>query len=174
MWDSSRVGFLDTTTNQSINGLLARLNAPFAPAQLPWVLPAGLALFAFPRRAALAGDELAGLTIAGVVGVLVSPVSGVHHIIWVFPAMLILTMRLVSSTAPSPTTTAGTHPPIGPMVRIASAIGYSGAMMAGLASHPDRVPPNVRDGDYDHGGHCWPSPAACSSLVGDRAGCAAV
>ena len=38
MWDSSRVGFLDTTTNQSINGLLARLDAPFAPAQLPWVL----------------------------------------------------------------------------------------------------------------------------------------
>ena len=41
MWETSRVGFLDTTTNQSINGLLARLDAPFAP---------GPAAVADPRR----------------------------------------------------------------------------------------------------------------------------
>ena len=99
MWETSRVGFLDTTMNQSVNGLLARLDAPLAPGRLPWLLLAGsLAVFGLwrARRAALAGDELAGLTLAGLVGVLVSPVSWVHHIIWVFPAMVILSMRLVS------------------------------------------------------------------------------
>ncbi len=52
MWETSRVGFLDTTTNQSINGLLARLDAPFAPARLPWLILAadrpGLRVLAGP------------------------------------------------------------------------------------------------------------------------------
>ena len=37
------------------------------------------------------------MTLAGLVGVLVSPVSWVHHIVWVFPAMVILTQRLVGA-----------------------------------------------------------------------------
>jgi alpha-1,2-mannosyltransferase len=158
MWDSSRVGFLDTTTNQSINGLLARLDAPFAPAQLPWVLLAALvALFGLwrARRAALAGDELAGLTIAGMVGVLISPVSWVHHIIWVFPAMLILAMRLVSSIRALADDNSGyASADRALMVRIAQVIGYSVLMTAGLAIWciPTASLMNVRDGDYDHAG----------------------
>src|SRR6476620_8671023 len=100
MWDTSRVGFLDTTTNQSINGLLARLDAPFAPGRLPWLLLAAIVLVCGSwraRRAAMAGDELAGLTIAGLVGVLVSPVRGGHHSVWVFPAIVVPTVRMVSS-----------------------------------------------------------------------------
>src|SRR6478752_5380107 len=158
MWDSSRVGFLDTTTNQSINGLLARLDAPFAPPQLPWVLLAALvALFGLwrARRAALAGDELAGLTIAGMVGVLISPVSWVHHIIWVFPAMLILAMRLVSSIRALADDNSGyASSDRALMVRIAQVIGYSVLMTAGLAIWciPTASLMNVRDGDYDHAG----------------------
>jgi alpha-1,2-mannosyltransferase len=158
MWDSSRVGFLDTTSNQSINGLLARLDAPFAPPQLPWVLLAGLvAILGLwrARRAAVAGDELAGLTLAGVVGVLISPVSWVHHIIWVFPALLILTMRLVSSIRALADDNSGyASSDRALMVRIVQVIGYSVLMTAGLAIWciPTASLMNVRDGDYDNAG----------------------
>ena len=41
LWQTSRVGFLDTTMNQSVNGLLARLAAPLTPGHMAWVLLAG-------------------------------------------------------------------------------------------------------------------------------------
>ena len=107
------------------------------------------------RRAAVAGDELAGLTLAGVVGVLISPVSWVHHIIWVFPAMLILTMRLVSSIRALADDNSGyASSDRALMVRIAQVIGYSVLMTAGLAIWciPTSSLMNVRDGDYDHAG----------------------
>ena len=146
MWETSRVGFLDTTTNQSINGLLARLDAPFAPGRLPWLLLAALVagvrfLAGPPGR--LAGDELAGLTIAGLVGVLVSPVSWVHHIVWVFPAMVILTMRLVvlDPCARRRRQRLRILRPRRCMARIAQVVGYSRAddHRSGDLVHADRV-----------------------------------
>jgi alpha-1,2-mannosyltransferase len=125
---------------------------------LPWLLLAGLvAMLGLwrARRAAVAGDELAGLTLAGVVGVLISPVSWVHHIIWVFPAMLILTMRLVSSIRALADDNSGyASSDRALMVRIAQVIGYSVLMTAGLAIWciPTASLMNVRDGDYDHAG----------------------
>jgi alpha-1,2-mannosyltransferase len=158
MWETSRVGFLDTTMNQSVNGLLARLNAPFAPAQLPWlilsVVLAGVGLWR-ARRAAMGGDELAGLTLAGLVGVLVSPVSWVHHIIWVFPAMLILTMRLVSSIRALANDDSGYASTDRALTgRIVQVVGYSVLMTTGLAiwCTPTASLINVRDSDYVQGG----------------------
>ena len=103
----------------------------------------------------MAGDELAGLTLAGMVGVLISPVSWVHHIIWVFPAMVILTMRLVSSIRALADDNSGyASSDRALMVRIAQVIGYSVLMTAGLAIWciPTASLMNVRDGDYDHAG----------------------
>ena len=158
MWETSRVGFLDTTTNQSINGLLARLDAPFAPGRLPWLLLAAIVLvlgFWRARRAAMAGDELAGLTIAGLVGVLVSPVSWVHHIVWVFPAMVILTIRMVSSIRALADDNSGYESSDRNLqARIARMVGYCVLMTTGLAiwCMPTASLINVRDGDYDAGG----------------------
>jgi alpha-1,2-mannosyltransferase len=158
LWETSRVGFLDTTMNQSINGLLARLDAPLAPARLPWLILAAIVVvvgFWRARRAALGGDELAGLTIAGLVGVLVSPVSWVHHIIWVFPAMVILTMRLVASIRALADDNSGyATSDKALMSRIVQVVGYSVLMTTGLAiwCTPTAALMNVRDGDYDHGG----------------------
>jgi len=138
MWQTSRVGFLDTSVNQSINGLIARLDAPFAPSRLPWLL---LALAAAviglwrARRAALGGDELAGLTLAGLVGVLISPVSWVHHIIWVFPAMLIIAVRLKSTIGALAADDSGYRSSDRVLMgRIAQVVGYSVLMTAGLAA----------------------------------------
>ncbi len=158
MWETSRVGFLDTTMNQSVNGLLARLDAPLAPGRLPWLVLAGsLAVFGLwrARRAALAGDELAGLTLAGLVGVLVSPVSWVHHIIWVFPAMVLLSIRLVSGIRALANDDSGYSASDRALTgRIAAVVGYSMLMTAGLAiwCTPTASLMHVRDGDYDAGG----------------------
>jgi alpha-1,2-mannosyltransferase len=158
MWDSSRVGFLDTTMNQSVNGLLARLDAPFSPGRLPWLFIAGvLAIVGLwrARRAALGGDELAGLTLAGLVGVLVSPVSWVHHIIWIFPAMVILSVRLLSSIRALAEDNSGYASGDKALTgRIVQVVGYSVLMTTGLAiwCTPTAALIGVRDGDYDSGG----------------------
>ena len=158
MWETSRVGFLDTTTNQSINGLLARLDAPFAPARLPWlILAAAVLVFGFwrARKAALGGDELAAITITGLVGVLVSPVSWVHHIVWLFPAMVILAIRTVSAIRALADDDSGYASNDRTLqARIVRAIGYCVLLTTGLAvwCMPTAALINVRDGDYDQGG----------------------
>jgi len=155
VWETSRVGFLDTTMNQSVNGLLARIAAPLAPGHGQWLLLAGLLAgvgFWRARRAALGGDELAAVTLAGFVGVLVSPVSWVHHIIWVFPAMVILTQRLASAIGALVRDDGGSDRAL--TARIVQVVSYSVLMTTGLAiwCTPTATLMNVHDGDYDRGG----------------------
>jgi alpha-1,2-mannosyltransferase len=155
MWETSRVGFLDTTMNQSVNGLLARLASPLPPGHKEWLLLAGvLAVAGFwrARRAALAGDELAGMTLAGLVGVLVSPVSWVHHIVWVFPAMVILTQRLAGAVSALMRDDGGSESTLA--ARIVQVVSYSVLMTTGLAiwCTPTAALMNVRDSDYVDGG----------------------
>ncbi len=158
VWETSRVGFLDTTINQSVNGLIARLDSPLAPSRLPWLLLViAVAVIGFwrARRAALGGDELAGLTLAGLVGVLVSPVSWVHHIIWIFPAMLIIATRLRSTIGALAADDSGyASVDRALMGRIGQVIGYSVMITAGLAIWciPTAALMNVKDGDYASGG----------------------
>src|SRR3954451_17180679 len=67
LWDTSRVGHTDMTSNQSLLGLLTRVTAS-VPAHLLWVL-LGCALLVFgvwrARPAYAEGDELVGLTVTG-------------------------------------------------------------------------------------------------------------
>ncbi|MFF5171436.1 glycosyltransferase family 87 protein [Micromonospora sp. NPDC000089] len=93
LWDSDRVGRPDYTGNQSLFGLLNRLTAPERASQLLWlllvVLVAGYGLWR-AARAARAGDELTGITLTGLVGGLVSPITWTHHIYWFVPAVVVL------------------------------------------------------------------------------------
>ena len=98
LWDSGRVGVLDNTANQSINGTLARLVSPLPPDKLTWMGCAALLVVigSFRIRAAvLAGDHLSATTVTGLLGVLVSPVSWLHHAVWIVPAMVVLVARLI-------------------------------------------------------------------------------
>ncbi len=100
LWDSSRIGVLDNTANQSINGTLARLSAPLPPDKLIWFLGVLVVVTIGSlrvRRAIVLGDALLAVSITGLVGVLVSPVSWIHHAVWVVPAMVVLMSRLVTS-----------------------------------------------------------------------------
>jgi alpha-1,2-mannosyltransferase len=92
LWRTDRIGHTDRLENQSLMGALARLSdgGPNKPA---WALLAavivGYGLWR-ARRAALAGDEVSGLTLTALVGCLVSPVTWSHHLLWFAPALIVL------------------------------------------------------------------------------------
>jgi alpha-1,2-mannosyltransferase len=85
LFDSERLGSNTATTNQSIRGMLLRAYLPGSATGVLWLVLAGvIAYFGFraARRAASAGDEIGGIAITGLVAVLVSPVSWIHHLAW--------------------------------------------------------------------------------------------
>jgi alpha-1,2-mannosyltransferase len=93
VWETARVGRLDKTSNQSLLGMLARLADRGEPSQLLWAVLAGGVLIVAMRRAVRAhrqGDELVGITLTGLAGCLVSPISWTHHLYWVVPAAVVL------------------------------------------------------------------------------------
>ena len=94
-WDSSRVGILDQTSNTSINGMLLRFfddRDPNYPQVFYLAMVAGVLGYGFYRavRAHKLGDEITAMTIVGLVGVMVSPVSWIHHNFWIVPALVVL------------------------------------------------------------------------------------
>jgi alpha-1,2-mannosyltransferase len=91
--NSSRVGNTHFVSNQSLNGALLRLFGTAATAQ-PYRLVTvavvgvgGLLLAAWVSRR---GEEMAGILICALTGLLVSPVSWSHHWVWVAPALVVL------------------------------------------------------------------------------------
>jgi alpha-1,2-mannosyltransferase len=93
LWETDRVGRLDKTSNQSILGVLARLDLPRQPGRRIWLVLAVVVLVVALWRAVRAyrrGDELTGITLTGLAGCLVSPISWTHHLYWVVPAAVVL------------------------------------------------------------------------------------
>lgn len=99
LWNTNRVGSMGSSRNQSLAGLLTRLqNTDFEASQsrphlLLWAVAGVLVLFAALRRAYMAhraGNELAAFTIAGLAAALLSPISWVHHLFWVLPAIALV------------------------------------------------------------------------------------
>jgi alpha-1,2-mannosyltransferase len=90
LWDTDRVGNLEYLSNQSLRGLLARGPLDTVESAV-WVIcvVAALAWWAWRVRAAAAvGDEVAGLALTGILGCLISPVTWVHHWVWLLPAII--------------------------------------------------------------------------------------
>ncbi|KUN41694.1 hypothetical protein AQJ30_01790 [Streptomyces longwoodensis] len=90
MWDTGRVGRLDYVSNQSVQGVLARLGVG---GHAVWAVCA-LAVLAVwarrARRAAAADDWPAAFALTGLTACLVSPVTWVHHLVWALPAFAVL------------------------------------------------------------------------------------
>nr|WP_240189012.1 glycosyltransferase 87 family protein [Nakamurella flavida] len=96
LWDTTRVGRPESILDQSVNGWLARWFAPEPVPRPLWaVLAAALVGIGLYRAARLyrGGDDLAGLTVVGLVGIAVSPVSWIHHAVWVLPALAVIADR---------------------------------------------------------------------------------
>jgi alpha-1,2-mannosyltransferase len=103
LWDTDRVGSLAFISNQSWQGVVARLD-PEHPSRLLWLLlvAATVALWVWRVRAATAvGDEATGLALTGVAVGLVSPVTWVHHLVWLIPALILLVDNAYAAPAGS-------------------------------------------------------------------------
>lgn len=92
LFDTTRVGDVAHAGNQSLLGVLDRV-LPAVAARPLWLLGAA-AIGAFGLwRAAEAhrrNNELAAIAVVGLVSVLVSPISWIHHLVWVTFALGVL------------------------------------------------------------------------------------
>ncbi|MEV4757581.1 glycosyltransferase 87 family protein [Micromonospora sp. NPDC049559] len=90
--NTDRVGSLAFISNQSLQGVVARLD-PAEPSRALWLVlvVATLAVWFWRvRAAARAGDWATGMALTAVVGCLVSPVTWVHHLVWLIPALVLV------------------------------------------------------------------------------------
>ncbi|MFF9769153.1 glycosyltransferase 87 family protein [Streptomyces sp. NPDC014636] len=90
LWDTGRVGRLDYVSNQSLQGVLARLGESGRPL---WATAALLTLWVWARRsrrAVAAGDWTAAFALTGATACLVSPITWVHHLVWLLPSFAVL------------------------------------------------------------------------------------
>ncbi|MEU5591775.1 glycosyltransferase 87 family protein [Streptomyces sp. NPDC020298] len=90
LWDTGRVGRLDYVSNQSLQGVLARLGEPGRPVWATAVLLV-LCVWAWRSRGAVAaGDWPAAFALTGLTACLVSPITWVHHLVWLLPSFAVL------------------------------------------------------------------------------------
>ncbi|MFF8864060.1 glycosyltransferase 87 family protein [Streptomyces sp. NPDC015139] len=90
LWDTGRVGRLDYVSNQSLQGVLARLGESGRPLWATAVLLT-LCVWAWrSRRAVAAGDWTAAFALTGAAACLVSPITWVHHLVWLLPSFAVL------------------------------------------------------------------------------------
>ena len=88
-----RSGPVGAPVNQSLAGVLARLYDSAGIPVLIWLSFAGLLVAVGMIRARSAhadGDEIAAFTLVGLTSAAVGPVTHLHELIWVLPAVLIL------------------------------------------------------------------------------------
>jgi alpha-1,2-mannosyltransferase len=78
-------------TNQSLEGILQR--AVGGPWRILWLIAVVIVLVYGLRTAVAAsraGDELRAVAITGLVSVLVSPISWIHHLVWIIPVLAVI------------------------------------------------------------------------------------
>jgi alpha-1,2-mannosyltransferase len=95
LWNTDRIGSLSFVSNQSLQGVVARLD-PVHPSTAAWLVlvVAALAVWVWRVRDA---DLRTGLALTGVVQCLVSPVTWVHHLVWLLPALILLFDRALEA-----------------------------------------------------------------------------
>nr|QIY94091.1 DUF2029 domain-containing protein [Streptomyces sp. S1D4-11] len=96
LWDTNRIGRLAYVSNQSLQGVLARLAAPGEPSRAVWAAAALLILCVWAWRTswALADDDwTAAFALTGLAACLLSPITWVHHLVWLLPSFAVLLHR---------------------------------------------------------------------------------
>lgn len=101
LWERARPA--DGAINQSVAGVLERLYNEQPVPGLLWFTFALLVLAVGLSRAYTAhqeGDELTAFTIVGLTAPLVAPYAGLHHLVWIAPAVLLLVDLALSRRSP--------------------------------------------------------------------------
>ena len=96
LWDTDRIGHLGYVSNQSLQGVLARLAAPGEPNKALWAATAVLVLCVWAWRTSRAvadEDWTAAFALTGLTACLVSPITWVHHLVWLLPSFAVLLRR---------------------------------------------------------------------------------
>ncbi|WP_436522338.1 glycosyltransferase 87 family protein [Actinoplanes sp. HUAS TT8] len=88
LWDTNRVGVLGFLSNQSERGMIARLPYDELESKI-WLVCVlatlvwwGLRCYRSPE------DVVGGLALTGILGCLISPVTWIHHCVWLIPALI--------------------------------------------------------------------------------------
>ncbi|MEU8814785.1 glycosyltransferase 87 family protein [Actinoplanes sp. NPDC048796] len=89
LWDTDRVGNLAYVSNQSLRGVVARLGV----SPLWWLLAVAVILLIWWLGVRAARDDTTGFALTGIVACLISPVTWVHHLVWLLPALFLLAGR---------------------------------------------------------------------------------
>jgi alpha-1,2-mannosyltransferase len=95
LWNTSRVGDEAFVSNQSLNGVIHRWDHE-QPSTIAWIalVLIAMAVWAWRSRQAVRhGDEATGLALTGIIMVLISPITWVHHLVWVLPGLVLLVDR---------------------------------------------------------------------------------
>jgi alpha-1,2-mannosyltransferase len=92
IFDTKRLGGNASAGNQALRGMVLRLHADVAPdlIWLPLALIVAVGGFAAARACWKHGHDMAGITIAGLLGALLSPVAWIHHLCWILVAIAII------------------------------------------------------------------------------------
>ena len=87
--DTRRLGGNGSAANQALRGMVLRLHLNVRPdlVWLPLALIVGVGGFAAARACWQRGHDIAGITITGLLGALLSPVAWIHHLCWVVLAI---------------------------------------------------------------------------------------
>jgi alpha-1,2-mannosyltransferase len=105
--DTSRIGGLAYSGNQSWNGFLARLTGDLDGGGHVWQVVVLLTVIAglwLSRNLWLRGEQLAAVSTTALIGLLCSPVSWSHHWVWVVPlGISLLTATELGRRHPLPT-----------------------------------------------------------------------
>ena len=98
LWNTDRVGSPAFVSNQALFGFAARVSC--AHATVVWlvlVLPVGGVWAWRVRHAIRVGDGDAGVALTAVAGCLVSPITWIHHLVWLLPALPLLADRSLAA-----------------------------------------------------------------------------
>ncbi len=93
LWDTQRIGKAAYVSNQSLQGVLARLAEPAEPSRVVWLVVVLVVLAVWvwrARRAVAVGDWWAAFALTGLTACLVSPITWVHHLVWLLPSFAVL------------------------------------------------------------------------------------
>jgi len=94
LFDAHRVGGVVFVSNQSLRSTLVRFTRDHASEHLVVAVVAAVAVagLAVATRAARSSSPLLGVLVCAVTGLLVSPITWAHHLVWAVPVLLWLAL----------------------------------------------------------------------------------